>query len=243
VQPTLPHRLVPVPSNHHIGILHAFQVSKSGSLLQCVFDCKDEADNYLKLSSMTSVRVSSLLLSAPRSAVDPIWCCSENDQIAPVSQDTSDSSFTAFASIILPGTSYIVPVILSVGAFGAVCRHDHRNDSSGGILATFYNADNFANFSYLVSSKVPQLVLQLPDTPFPLEQQYFSARAFSVLRATESHVYQFVLIKTSATISCAVYVDGIAVVSSKSLGATIVTGFGIHLASESDHSLFVMASG
>ncbi len=118
-----------------------------------------------------------------------------------------------------------------------------RNDSLGGILATFYNADNFANFSFLFSSKISQVVLQLPDTPFPLEQQYFSARAFAVLRTTESQSYQFVITKTSAMVSCTAFVDGIPVTSSKALGATSVTGSGINLVSESDHTFFMIASG
>ena len=113
----------------------------------------------------------------------------------------------------------------------------------GGILATFYNADNFANFSLLVSSTLSQVVLQLPDTPFQLEQQHFSARAFSVLRTIESHSYQFVLTKSSALVSCTVFVDGVAVTSSKIHDATTVTSSGISLALQTDHTFFMIASG
>ena len=245
-QPKLPHVAVPVSSSHLVGIVRAIHGIKSGSTLQLLFDCKDEADNHLKTSSMSSRRVSSFVLSAPRSAVEPIWCCSESDLVASISQDLQNDCFIATASFFLAGTSFIVPVVLSVGAlmhFYCAWLIARCNDSSGGILATFYNADNFANFSFLVSSKVSQVVLQLPDTPFPLEQQFFSARAFSVLRPTESHSYQFVLVKTSALVSCTAFIDGIAVTSSKSFGATTVTGSGITLTSQSDHAFFMVASG
>jgi hypothetical protein len=114
---------------------------------------------------------------------------------------------------------------------------------SGGIIATFYNADNFANFSLLVNMKLSQVLLQLPDSPFPLDQQYFSARAFSVLRSIGSQAYQFVLVKSSALVSCTAFVDGLVVTSSNSLSATTVIGSSISFTSNSDHSFFIIASG
>ena len=113
---------------------------------------------------------------------------------------------------------------------------------SGGIIATFYNADNFANFSFLMTAKLSQVQLQLPGAPFPLEQQYFSARAFSVLRATQSSAYQFVLTKSSALVSCTAFVDGVVVTSSKSQSSTSVAGSAVSLAANSDHSFFIIAS-
>jgi hypothetical protein len=113
----------------------------------------------------------------------------------------------------------------------------------GGIIATFYNADNFANFSLLVNTKLSQVLLQLPDTPFPLEQQFFSARAFSVLRSIASQTYQFVLIKSSALVSCTLFVDGVVAASSNSLSATTVIGSSISFTSDFDHTFFMIASG
>jgi hypothetical protein len=88
--------------------------------LQLLFECKDEEENVLEIGSMTSVRVSSLLLAAPMSTVDPIWCCKENDLVASVTQDVHSNSFTASAFVFSSGINFIVPAVLSAGASASI---------------------------------------------------------------------------------------------------------------------------
>jgi hypothetical protein len=116
-QPRVPRRIAALPSLADDRVLSAVHGVKPRSALELIFDCKDDADNAIALLSSSSVRVSSFILAAPRSPSSPVWCCNEKDLVASVSQDALDHSFTAFASFSAPGNNFIVPAVISAGAF------------------------------------------------------------------------------------------------------------------------------
>jgi hypothetical protein len=116
-QPKVSQNVAAVPSFANTEILRMIHGVKSRSVLQLIFDCRDHADNNVKLSSSLSTSVSSFLLTAPRFPSSAVWCCNEKDQVASVSQDISDSFFTASASFVTPGNNFIVPAIISAGTY------------------------------------------------------------------------------------------------------------------------------
>jgi hypothetical protein len=116
-QSNVPQNIVVVPSFDLKGQSHLILGIKPRTQFQLLFDCKDEEDNDIHLSSTSSTRVSSVLLSAPRSPLDPIWCCNERDLITSVSQRVHDNAFVSSAVFHAPGSNYVVPAVISAGKF------------------------------------------------------------------------------------------------------------------------------
>jgi hypothetical protein len=123
VQPKIPYHAAAVSSSADVEILGIVHDVISRAALHLIFDCKDFAGNVITAAGSSSTRVSSFLLTAPRPSANPVWCCSEKDLVASVTQDLRDKSFTSSASFFTPGNNYIVPAVISAGAFYVMLTH------------------------------------------------------------------------------------------------------------------------
>jgi hypothetical protein len=112
-----------IPSSADAKILGIVHGIKSRAALHLIFDCKDFAGNVITATGSSSTRVSSFLLTGPRPSADPVWCCSEKDLVTSVVQDLRDKSFTSSASFFTPGNNFIVPAVISAGAFDVMFTH------------------------------------------------------------------------------------------------------------------------